>query len=75
MNTLQWHETAHIAPPSGQVVLGWWDHFTIQTVVHQLKPHRWNTPGYQYSEDRTEPLFWAVLPESPLPPVSDDYTE
>jgi len=64
---LCWYETAHIAPPIGLVVLGWWDEFSISTVVRSFNT-RWRYPGWE-SEVRNAPLFWAELPESPIHPT------
>jgi len=67
MKTL-WHETAHIAPPIGKVVLGWWEEEFLSAVVRSFNTH-WRVSGWE-SEVR-EPLFWAELPESPMPSNSE----
>ncbi len=67
MNTLRWQETAHIPPPVGLVVLGWWDEFSISTVVRRSES-KWTSPGYWGGEARAKPLFWAALPDPPMPP-------
>lgn len=72
MKTLQWHETAHIAPAIGQVVLGWWDASSIHTIVRRSKT-QWNAPGCWISEKRIEPLFWLELPDPPLSPIPEDH--
>jgi len=62
--SIKWIKTADEKPYTGVVVLGYWRTVVMESVVLECY-HGWiKAPGI-VREERTEPEYWAELPDLP----------
>ena len=74
MNSIKWLKVGMYPdgslPERHKVVLGWWSNTCIRTCAlreHRIHRNVWGEPNYYYTNELTEPVYYAIITEDMLP--------